>query len=270
MYRDFYGLKDNPFRLSPDLRYFFISPRVEKVIDQLFYGLEQGMGFMMVVGEVGVGKTSLLRLFLSMLDDSVERAYLFNPTLSTPEDLLSFLLLDLKANGRGVPKGTKVQLLNRFHRYLLDRYQKGKKVLFILDDAQAAPDFILEELRLLSNFETDEEKLFQILLVGQGELEERIREKLPQLYQRIPIRAILTPFKDREETEAYLRYRLSVAGGNPLIFTKKAIKEIHKASKGIPRLINLIAERSLIAGYIKGRREIGKREVRMAVEDLRL
>jgi len=162
---------------------------------------------------------------------------------------------------------TKVQLLKRLHEYLLKCHSEGKKVLFIIDDAQAAPDLILEELRLLSNFETEEEKLFHILLVGQMELEARIRKDLKQLYQRIPIRVTLSPLT-KQETAGYIHYRLTVAGGNSLIFRPDAIKAIYKASKGIPRLINLLAERALMAAFIKGKREVGRREVRRARRDL--
>jgi len=268
VYERFFGLRENPFKLSPDLRYFVLSTGAERVLDQLHYGLEQGLGFMMVTGEVGVGKTSLLRYFLSQLDEGVERAYLFNPMLGDSEELLMFLLRDLKVDGlMGRRRWKKVELLEKLQWYLLEKYRDGKRVLFIVDDAQAAPDAILEELRLLSNFETDEEKLFQILLVGQPELEERIRRDLRQLYQRIAIRARLLPL-NREETAAYVRYRLSQAGGNPMIFSPRALKALWKASRGIPRLINLIADRALIAGYLRDRREIGRGEVKMALRDL--
>ncbi|RLB05614.1 MAG: hypothetical protein DRG50_06970 [Deltaproteobacteria bacterium] len=269
MYKEFYGLKENPFKLSPDLRYFFLSPRIKKVMDQLFYGLDQNMGFMLITGEVGVGKTSMLRFFISHLDDSVERAYLFNPTLASAEELLSFLIMDLKIAEGGPPStSNKIHLLSQIHQYLLDRYAEGKKVLFIIDDAQAMPDFLLEELRLLSNFETDQDKLFQIILVGQRELGERLRgNNLRQLNQRIPIKTALFPLTS-EETGAYINYRLMVAGSNGIVFKPKAIDLIHRASKGLPRLINLIAERTLVAGYVRGAKELGKKEVRMALKDL--
>lgn len=268
MYERFFGLRENPFKLSPDLKYFLVSGRVERVLDQLFYGLEQGMGFMMITGPVGVGKTSLLRYFMSLLDERVERAYLFNPNLGDGEELLFFLLRDLGVNGlKGRRKWRKVELLERLQGYLLERYRQGKRVLFIVDDAQAAPYPILEELRLLSNFETEEEKLFQILLVGQPELEERIKEDLPQLYQRIAIRAHLAPL-DREETVAYVHHRIASAGGNPTIFSSRGLKALWKASRGIPRLINLIADRALLAGFVRNSRTIGRKEVKMAVKDL--
>ncbi|MBW2039787.1 MAG: AAA family ATPase [Deltaproteobacteria bacterium] len=268
MYKEFFALKENPFKLSPDLRYYFLCPRIKRVMDQLFYGLDQNMGFMLVTGEIGVGKTSMLRFFMSHLDDSVERAYLFNPTLGSSEELLSFLIMDLKI-GNGVPsQSNKIYLLSQIHQYLLDRYAEGKKVLFIIDDAQAIPDFLLEELRLLSNFETDQDKLFQIILVGQRELGDRLRRNnLRQLNQRIPIKTALFPFS-KEETAAYISYRLMVAGGNGIVFKPKAIDLIQRESRGLPRLVNLIAERTLIAGYVKGAKELGKKEVKMALKDL--
>jgi general secretion pathway protein A len=275
MYKEFYQLEDNPFRLAPDPRYFLFSSRAKGVFDQLLYGLQQGVGFMMVTGEVGVGKTSLLRYFLQHLDNKVERAFLFNPMLGSSEELIKFILMDLLSldnhnRYRFSPQTRKVELLDNLYRFLLDRYQKGKKVLLIIDEAQALPDMLLEEVRLLSNFEVDNEKLLHLLLVGQPELKKRIfSPSWRQLRQRIAIKSELVPL-NKDEVESYIRYRLMVAGTNEDIFQPRAIKTIYRASKGIPRLINLIAERSLIAGFIKSKKKIGKKEVKMALKDLDL
>ncbi|HDD44316.1 MAG TPA: AAA family ATPase [Candidatus Desulfofervidus auxilii] len=269
MYEAFYGLKENPFKLSPDMEYFFVTPKIKSLLDLLHYGLKQNVGFMMITGEVGVGKTSFLRYFLNQLNHNVERAYLFNPTFRSSEDLLSFFLLDLKVIDKIDPFASKSILLQKMYNYLLSQYEKGKKVLFIIDDAQAAPDFILEELRLISNFETNKDKLIQILLVGQPELRQKIESpSLRQLAQRIAIKAKMEPL-NREETADYISYRLLKAGQTNL-FDKKAIKLIHKASKGLPRLINLISERALIAGYVYTKPKIGKKEVKMALKDLEI
>ncbi|RLA95438.1 MAG: AAA family ATPase [Deltaproteobacteria bacterium] len=275
MYKEFYQLKDNPFRLAPDPRYFLFSSRAKGVFDQLLYGLQQGVGFMMVTGEIGVGKTSLLRYFLQHLDNKVERAFLFNPMLGSSEELIKFILMDLTSlddpdRYQFSNQARKVELLDHLYRFLVDRYQKGKKVLLIIDEAQALPDMLLEEVRLLSNFEADNEKLLHLLLVGQPELKKRIfSPSWKQLRQRIAIKSELVPL-NKEEVEAYIRYRLIVAGTNEDIFQPRAIKTIYRASKGIPRLINLIAERSLIAGFIGSKKKVGKKEVKMALKDLDL
>ena len=275
MYKEFYQLKDNPFRLSPDPRYFLFSSRAKGILDQLLYGLQQGVGFMMVTGEVGVGKTSLLRYFLRHLNNKVERALLFNPTLGSSEELLKFILMDLlnvddRNRYRFSPQTRKVELLDNLYRFLLDRYQKGKKVLFIIDEAQALSDTLLEEVRLLSNFEVDDEKLFHVILVGQPELRKKINSpSWKQLRQRIAIKSELIPLQ-KDEVGEYLRYRLSVAGTKEELFHSKAIQSISRASRGIPRLINLVAERSLIAGFVLSKRKVGKKEVKMALKDLDL
>ncbi len=271
MYKEFYNLKENPFKLSPSLKYFFISPRIQNMLKVLNYGIENRTGFIMISGEVGIGKTSFLRYFLSNLHDNIERAYLYNPTFSNVEDLLKFLLVDLKIVNKNEIENinSKVTLLNYLHDFLLKKYEENKKVLFIVDDAQASPDFILEELRLLSNFETNEEKLLQILLIGQPELEKKLKQKnLRQLNQRIGIKIKFTPFS-LEETDAYINFRLIKAGAQMNFFDKKAIKYIHKVSKGLPRLINLIAERSLIVGYLYSKPTISKKEVKIAYREIK-
>lgn len=274
MYKDFYQLQDYPFRLSPDPRYFVFSARARGVFDQLVYGLNQGVGFMMVTGEVGVGKTSLVRYFLDQMDDTVERALLFNPLLGTSEELLKFILMDLlsKEDHRVYfsPQARKVELLDNLYRLLLDRYRKGRKVLLIIDEAQTLSDTLLEELRLLSNFEVADAKLLHLLLVGQPELRKRLADaNWKQLRQRIAIKADLVPL-NRDEVESYLQYRVTVAGNRTVLFRPWAVRTVHRASQGIPRLINLIAERSLIAGFILSQEKIGRREVKMALKDLDL
>ena len=271
MYKKFYNLKENPFKLSPSLKYYFISPKIQNMLKVLNYGIENKIGFIMISGKVGIGKTSFLRYFLSNLSDDIERAYLYNPTFSNTEDLLKFLLVDLKIVNKNEIENinSKVTLLNYLHDFLLKKYKENKKVLFIVDDAQASPDFILEELRLLSNFETNEEKLLQILLIGQPELEKKLKQKnLRQLNQRIGIKIKFTPFS-LEETDAYINFRLIKAGAQMNFFDKKAIKYIHKVSKGLPRLINLIAERSLIVGYLYSKPTISKKEVKIAYREIK-
>ena len=271
MYKEFYQLKENPFKLSPSLKYFFISPRIQRILNVLNYGIDTRTGFILISGEVGIGKTSFLRYFLSNLDNNVERAYLYNPTFSNIEDLLKFLLVDLKVLKEDETEKifSKVTLLNYLHEFLLKKYEENKKVLFIIDDAQAAPDFILEELRLLSNFETNEDKLLQILLIGQPELEKKLKQKnFRQLNQRIGIKIRFSPFS-LDETSSYIHFRLLKAGAQINFFDKKAIKYIHKVSGGLPRLINLIAERALIVGYLHSKSTISKKEVKLAYKEIK-
>lgn len=268
MYKNFYRLEDNPFRLSPDPNYFVASERTVGVLDRLKYGIEQGVGFMMITGEVGVGKTSLLRYLLKNLDHSVERALLYNPTLNYAEDLLKYIMLDWGVRRRFSKETGKVELIVTLLANLTECYRKGKKFLLVIDEAHTIPDHLLEEIRLLSNFEADNDKLIQIILIGQPELKKRINTtSFRQLRQRIAISAELSSLK-REEVEAYLRHRLSVAGSSNEIFHSSAVRAITKASKGLPRLINLIAERSLIAGYITSKQVVKRKEVKAALKDL--
>ncbi len=271
MYKKFYGLKDNPFKLSPSLEYFFLYPRIEGTIEVLRYGIDQGVGFMLLIGEVGVGKTSLLKYFLDTLDSNIKRVYVVNPSFRTPEELIGSLLV-----GLGVIKSSKlssenkVSLLEKLNEYLKKQYNEGKKVLFILDDAQTLSDFMLEELRLLSNLETEEDKLIQIFLTGQPELKQRVKsKKFRQLAQRIAINVEMEPLT-LKETADYIQFRLIKSGASGNLFDRKAIKLIHKKSLGLPRVINLIAERALIAGYVHFKKVISKKEVKVALKDLEL
>ena len=194
MYKKFYNLTDNPFRLSPDPNYFVASDRTMGILDRLKYGIEQGVGFLMITGEVGVGKTSLLRYLLKTLDHNVERALLYNPTLNYAEELLKYIMLDWGVRRRFSKETGKVELLVTLLSNLTDCYRKGKKFLLVIDEAHTIPDHLLEEIRLLSNFEADDDKLIQIILVGQPELQKRINENsFRQLRQRIAINADSVP-----------------------------------------------------------------------------
>jgi len=178
MYKEFYHLKDNPFRLSPDPQYYLLSSQAKGIFDQLLYGLEQGVGFMMVTGEVGVGKTSFLRYFLRNLDSKFERALLYNPTLGSSEELLKFIMLDWGVRKRFSPNAGKVEFLIILLRLLIKCHKRGNKFLLIIDEAQTLSDELLEEVRLLSNFEANDEKLLQVILMGQPELRKRIEKTI--------------------------------------------------------------------------------------------
>lgn len=270
MYTEFFRLKEPPFQLLPDPRYFLFSQKARSAFDQLVYGLQNSTGFMMLTGEVGVGKTSLLRTLLQQLDPGVETAVVLNPMFQRSEELLKALLLDWGFSKLFPRRLDKADLLHALQRFLLSRHKMGKKVLMVIDDAQALPDLLLEEVRLLSNLETNERKLLQILLVGQPELRERVdSSRFRQLHQRIAIKATLPPLS-REEVGPYLHHRLSVAGSQEDLFSPWAVRAIARASRGIPRLINLISDRCLLAGYVNSTLRIGRREVKMALRDLDL
>lgn len=270
MYTAFFQLREPPFQLLPDPRYFLFSERARTAFNQLLYGLGNGTGFMMLTGEVGVGKTTLLRTLLQQLDENVERAVLLNPMFSSSEELIKMILLDWGVRRQFSRPMDKADLMSMFQGFLLSRHKMGRKVLLVIDDAQVLSDELLEEVRLLSNLETNQAKLLQILLVGQPELKERVESsRFRQLHQRIAIKATLPPLS-KEEVGSYLTHRLSIAGCNQAIFSPRAVKAIAKASRGIPRLINLISDRCLLAGYVNSTRRIGKKEVKVAIRDLDL
>jgi general secretion pathway protein A len=270
MYTEFFSLKEPPFQLLPDPKFFLFSQRARGAFDQLLYGLANGSGFMMLTGEVGVGKTTLLRTLLQQLDHGIERAVVLNPMFSSSEEFIKAILLDWGVR-RYFPKlMDKADLLGLLQRFLISRHRMGRKVLLIIDDAQTLSDALLEEVRLLSNLETNDAKLLHILLVGQPELRERVEStRFRQLNQRIAIKASLSPLS-KEEVGSYLSHRLAVAGCKENLFSPRAVKAIAKASRGIPRLINLISDRCLLAGYVNSTRRIGKKEVKMALKDLDL
>lgn len=249
MYEAHYGFTEKPFNLTPDPKYLFFSRRHSEAFAHLEFGRREKGGFILITGEVGTGKTTLARCFLSRLDARTATAVVLYPALSG-EELLRSILQDLRIPVTGSSLKDHVDAL---HRFLLDARAQDRDVVLLVDEAQDLSAEVLEQVRLISNLETDTEKLIQIVLMGQSELQEMMRRHdLRQLAQRVTARYHLSPL-DRAETEDYVRHRLSVAGGAATAhFTPDALSVIHRASAGVPRLVNLVCDRALLAGYVQG------------------
>jgi general secretion pathway protein A len=265
MYTGFYGLREKPFSLAPDPRFLFLSASHREALAHLLYGIEEGEGFIEVIGQVGTGKTTLCRTLLDRIGGDAEIAYIFNPSPSEVE-LLSAINREF-----GLPTAvrTRTDLLDSLNQFLVEKNAAGRRVLLVIDEAQNLDPAVLEQVRLLSNLETDRAKLLQIVLIGQPELEENLsRSDLRQLRQRITVRWSLRPLT-RSEVGEYLEHRLRVAGlADPRLFKPAAVRAMTRASRGIPRLINALADRALLAGYTEGRREIDARLIRRAAREL--
>jgi general secretion pathway protein A len=267
MYLDHYGLKEPPFSITPDPRFVFLSERHRDALAHLLFGIGQGGGggFVQLTGEVGTGKTTLCRLLLEQIPANTRVALVLNPRL-TPVELLETICEELHLD-IGAGRGSLKALVDVLNRYLLDAYAQGLRVVLIIDEAQDLSIEALEQVRLLTNLETDTQKLLQIILLGQPELRTLLaRDDLRQLAQRITARFHLTPL-DAAETERYLRHRHAIAGGVHLPFSRAAIKRLHRHSGGVPRLINVIAERSLLAGYARDEATLDARMVDIAAKE---
>ena len=265
MYTDFYGLKERPFALLPDPRYLFLSQSHREALAHLLYGIEAGEGFIQLVGQVGTGKTTLCRTLLGRIGSDVEIAYVFNPSPSAAE-LLAAINREF-----GLPTSarSRVELIEQLNRFLLEKRAQDRRVLLVIDEAQNLEPGVLEQIRLLSNLETEREKLVQIALIGQPELEENLaRADLTQLRQRITVRWRLSTFS-RSEVGEYLKHRLQVAGRDRAdLFTRGAVRALYRASRGTPRVINAVADRALLAGYTRGKPSIDAATVRRAAREL--
>lgn len=256
-YLEFFHLQEDPFGLTPDSSYFYPSRMHNDVLVSLDYAVEQKEGFSLVIGEPGTGKTTILKIFIDRWKDRAEIALVMTPRL-LPEELLQAVLDDLKIDHATTNKN---EMFKTFRNFLIDRALSGKRVIIIVDEAQNLSDGSLEELRLLSNLETEKEKLLQIILVGQTELLKKLKsESMRQLDQRITIRATVRPLT-LEETSEYVSFRLIKGGKGSAIFDEKVKKAIFRLSGGIPRLINLIASRAMMVAYIGTAHQIRKGHV---------
>lgn len=274
MYRHFYGINDFPFGACPDPRFLYKLPHVQEALACLQYGIASRKGFVVMTGEVGTGKTTLLKTVLSSFTDRrISTAFVFNPRLDTL-DFLEFVLADfgIPASPRGKPgmPQTKSGMLMQLNRWLIDRFRNGELCAIVVDEAQNLSWELLEEIRLLTNLETSSEKLVQIVLSGQPELEDKLRDpSVRQLRQRISLWCRTRPLVP-EETKAYVTNRLRIVGATQPLFSPEAVQLVHQYSKGIPRIINLICEHAMIGAYVEQIKPIPPRIVESVCRELDL
>lgn len=248
MYLKFYKLTELPFNITPDPRFLYFSQHHKAAYNHLLYGITARKGFIELTGEVGSGKTTLCRAILAALGPEIETALILNPSL-TETQLLRAMVNDFGLEARGRDRLSYIETLNRF---LLEKSREGKNVALFIDEAQDLTPQVMEQVRLLSNLETDQHKLVQIVLCGQPELKRRLaREDLRQLRQRITVRYHIPPLSI-EDTGNYIRHRLQIAGANgSLRFLPGAVGKVHSFAKGTPRLINAVCDNALLAGYVR-------------------
>jgi len=267
MYTSFFGLNEKPFSITPDPRYLFLSERHAEALAHLLYGVTESGGFIQLTGEVGTGKTTIVRSLLEQLPPDTRVALVLNPRLSPYEFLLAIceeLRLPLSLGQRDSMKA----IVDALNQRLLDAHAEGQRVVLIVDEAQNLSPDVLEQIRLLTNLETAKQKLLQIILIGQPELRHLLaRTDLRQLAQRITGRYHLEPL-DSSETRAYIAHRLRVAGGGAEIFTVPAAKTVHKAAGGIPRLVNVICDRALLGAFSREQPRVNRRLARHAVREV--
>jgi type II secretory pathway predicted ATPase ExeA len=268
MYKSFFGLKENPFNVNPDPRFLFLTQQIEEALTGLMYGIQTRKGFITLTGEVGTGKTTLINRLLDWLHHRRARtAFLFNSRMNSNQ-LFDFILaeFDIPCDSK-----SKSQQLMKLNHWLLERYRMGETVALIIDEAQNLTYPVLEEIRLLTNLETSTDKLLQIVLSGQPELEEKLRlPQLRQLRQRIMLRCRTTPLS-HEQTKEYIVERLKIAGaaGEP-IFSTQAVDTVHLYSLGIPRVINLLCEHSLVNAFAEQQRPIQSKIVEDVAREFQL
>ncbi len=266
MYEQFYGLKQKPFEITPDPRFLYMSEQHREAYAHLTYALNESKGFTVITGEVGTGKTTLIQMLMSRLDGHTRTAHLFNPKLST-RDFLKYICHDLGLKTEGLT--TKGELITLLHSFLLECYARNERVILIIDEAQTLSPNLFEEVRLLTNLETPKSKLLQVILMGQPELDKILADqRFRQLRQRISVRYYLKPL-NRKETKEYIEKRLKVAGARDVnLFDEGAVREVHRRSNGIPRLINVLCDNALVTGFVEEKPIIDRGIVREVAKDM--
>ena len=268
MYKTFFGLKENPFNVNPDPRYLYLTKQIEEALTGLMYGIQTRKGFITLTGEVGTGKTTLVNRLLHWLHERRTRtAFLFNSRINSTQ-LFDFILSEFEIT---CESKTKSQQLMKFNQWLLERYRAGETAVLIVDEAQNLSYPVLEEIRLLTNLETSTDKLLQIVLSGQPELEEKLKQpQLRQLRQRIMLRCVTSPLT-KEQTGEYITERLRIAGASgDAIFSPKAVETVHLYSLGVPRVVNLLCEHALVNAYAEQQRPIEAKIVEDVAREFQL
>ncbi|MEN9661224.1 MAG: hypothetical protein RL324_173 [Verrucomicrobiota bacterium] len=267
MYQSFYGFKEMPFNITPDPKFLYLSPTHQDALQHLKFGVQQKKGFIVLIGEVGCGKTTLCRRFLSELDPArYDTALILNPRI-TETQMLKAILTDL---GETKLARSQADLVSQMNRVLLERIDRGRDIVLIIDEAQNLKFEVLEQIRLLSNLETDKQKLLQIVLMGQTELKAILaRDELRQLRQRILVHYELHKLSLTDVTH-YIHHRLALAGsqGTPT-FTKWALRQIHRGSGGIPRMVNSLCDKALLSAFVRESDEVTFWDVRRALKDVK-
>ena len=264
MYTKFFGFKEKPFTLVPNPNYLYLSTKHGHALTFLEYGLAEKIGFVMLTGEIGIGKTTLIRHLLNQVEADIDVAVIFNTNILS-NDLIKLILNEFEIEyDDGI---TKAKALDILYDFLIKKYSANRKVLLIIDEAQNLSDEVLEEIRMLSNLQTDEEMLLQIMIVGQPNLREKLQNpRLEQFAQRISVSYHLSAMT-LEETTAYIAFRLERAGGSPTIFSTDVIEKIFEASAGIPRTINLLCDAALVYGYADDTKDISLELLTQVIED---
>jgi general secretion pathway protein A len=265
VYLEYYGLKEAPFDITPNPRFLFYSAKHREAFNHLLYGIRERKGFVQLTGEVGAGKTTLCRAMLEQLDGHFSTALILNPVLSAGQ-LMKAIAMEFGLEVKGLDHLETIAAINDF---LLKQVEKGKDSVLIIDEAQDLTDELLEQVRLLSNLETDNCKLLQIVMLGQPELRDRLNNhRLRQLRQRITIRYHLEPL-NRFEVNQYIQHRLEISGARGVpYFSRPALWRVHRYSRGIPRLVNAVCDKALLAGFVQQRDRIDFRMVGLAIREL--
>jgi general secretion pathway protein A len=265
VYLDYYGLSEPPFDITPNPRFLFYSAKHREAYNHLLYGIRERKGFIQLTGEVGAGKTTLCRAMLEQLDPRYATALILNPVMS-PQEMMKAIALEFGLPVNGLDR---LEILSVINQFLLQQVEAGKETVLIIDEAQDLTDELLEQIRLLSNLETDNRKLLQIVLMGQPELRDRLNNpRLRQLRQRITVRYHLLPLS-RHEVNQYVQHRLHLCGGNGIpSFTRAALWRVYHYTQGIPRLVNALCDKALMAGFVQQRGSIDFRLINRAIREL--